>query len=117
MKYLVSLLFPFLFLLLHNSLSAHAVCSSSPVSPAEMVKRMGRGINIGNTMEAAQEGNWQDPMEECYFEEYVRQGFQNVRIPIRWDAHTATTTPYTIDASWLDRVEEVVDWGLSKRLV
>jgi endoglucanase len=78
---------------------------------------MGRGINIGNTMEAAQEGNWQDPMEECYFDEYVGQGFQNVRIPIRWDGHTATTAPYTIDASWLDRVEEVIDWGLSKGLV
>ena len=32
------------------------------VDPWEMIQRMGRGINIGNTMDAPTEGQWQAPI-------------------------------------------------------
>ena len=34
-------------------------------------------------------------------------GFGNVRIPVRWDEHTARTPPYAIDAIFMARVEQV----------
>jgi hypothetical protein len=47
---------------------------------------------------------------------YKSAGFQVVRVPVRWDPHTASTPPYKIDETWLKRVEEVVDWGLKRDL-
>jgi len=92
-------------------------CQQTAINPFEMVKRMGKGINMGNTMEAGNEGWWQDPAEEFYFDDYKNAGFSTVRLPIRWDQHTATEAPYTIDPDWLNRVEEVVDWGLERDLI
>lgn len=99
------------------SLSAQNPCSNQPITPQEMIVKMGRGINIGNTMEAVLEGNWQNPVQEYYFDDYVNAGFTHIRIPIRWDGHTTTTAPYMVDSSWLQRVEQVVDWGLSRGLI
>ncbi|MEL7160274.1 MAG: glycoside hydrolase family 5 protein, partial [Bacteroidota bacterium] len=90
---------------------------SGQLTPATAVAEMGRGINLGNTLEPPQESAWNNgPAEESYFDRYVEAGFTNVRIPVRWDQHTGSTPPYTVDATWMDRVEEVVDWGLERGL-
>ena len=87
------------------------------VDPWEMVKRMGRGINLGNTLDAPYEGQWADPAQEYYFDDFVDAGFTCVRIPVRWDNHLGTEPPFTIDSTWLDRVEQVVDWALDRNMV
>ncbi len=87
------------------------------LAPAQAVEEMGRGINLGNTLEPPTEGAWNNgPAEEKYFDAYVDAGFMNVRIPVRWDQHTANSAPYAVDGAWMDRVEEVVDWGLDRGL-
>jgi len=55
-------------------------------------------------------------VEESFFQQYKVKGFKNVRIPVCWDLHTATKAPYTINATWLDTVEEYVDWSLSRNM-
>ncbi len=91
------------------------VLLNAQITPAEAVARMGRGTNLGNTLEPPTEGGWNNPAaEESYFDDYVEAGFRTVRIPVTWDKHTATTAPYTVDASWLNRVEEIVEWGLER---
>jgi aryl-phospho-beta-D-glucosidase BglC (GH1 family) len=95
--------------------------SSGPVgkgvSPVEAIKLMGRGINMGNTLEAPSEGAWSGGMaQEYYFDDYKQAGFTCVRIPVTWDGHTTTVPPYSVDTSWMDRVEQVVDWGLKRGL-
>ena len=45
------------------------------------------------------------------------QGFTNVRIPVQWDHHTATTPPYKINRTFLERVDEVVDWSLKRGMI
>lgn len=98
-------------------------CLSVPTAAAQMTpsvaaELMGRGINLGNTLEPPTEGGWNNPAaEEYYFDDYVAAGFQTVRIPVRWDEHTGDSAPYTIDSAWMDRVEQVVDWGLSRDLI
>lgn len=91
--------------------------TQAQMTPAEAVSLMGRGINLGNTLEPPTEAAWNNPRaEEYYFDDYVSAGFKTVRVPVRWDQHTATTSPYAVNGAWMDRVEEVVDWGLSRDL-
>ncbi len=78
---------------------------------------MKKGINLGNTLEPPDEGGWNNPpAREYYFDLYKQAGFDVVRIPVRWDEHTSYTSPYRVDREWMDRVEEVVDWGLERDL-
>lgn len=90
---------------------------SGAVSAYSMIQRMGNGINMGNTLEPPYEGEWATAAREYYFDDYKAAGFKNVRIPIRWDNHASKQYPYTIDPAFLNRVEQVVDWSLSRGLV
>lgn len=88
---------------------------SAQLTPQEAIAEMGRGINLGNTLEPPTEGAWNNgPAQEAHFDAYVDAGFSNIRVPVRWDQHTADNAPFAIDQSWMDRVEQVVDWGLSR---
>ena len=50
----------------------------------EMQKRMGPiGINLGNTLDAPEEGNWAPRAEKRFFVEYREKNFTNVRVPVR----------------------------------
>ncbi|MGD1007079.1 MAG: cellulase family glycosylhydrolase [Ignavibacteriaceae bacterium] len=94
-----------------------AVSVKAQLTPQDAVKGMVRGINIGNTMEPPVEGAWDNPpLQERAFDDYKNAGFTSIRIPITWDGHTSITPPYTIDSTWLNRVEQVVNWGLRRGL-
>jgi len=94
-----------------------AAPARAQITPAEAAEQMGRGINLGNTMEPPTEGAWNNgPVQEHYFDDYVAAGFSTVRIPVRWDQHLGRTSPFTVNAAWMDRVEQVVDWGLARGL-
>jgi aryl-phospho-beta-D-glucosidase BglC (GH1 family) len=105
------------FKLFLTGLSISGSVVSGQVTPWEMVARMGKGINLGNTLEAPNEGDWSSPAEGYYFHDFIEAGFTCVRIPIRWTNHMLDSTPYTVDSAWMDRVEEVIDWALDTGLV
>jgi len=97
------------------------ICLSSPITsqitPHEAIARMRKGINLGNTHEAPTEASWNNPKaQEYYFDLYKEAGFDFVRIPVRWDNYTGKTAPYKVSEAWLNRIEEVLDWGLSRGL-
>jgi aryl-phospho-beta-D-glucosidase BglC (GH1 family) len=97
-------------------LSAYSL--SAQLTPEQAVAEMGRGINLGNTLEPPTEGGWNNgPAEEEYFDAYLEAGFTNIRIPVRWDQHTANAAPFAVNETWMNRVEEVVDWGLSRGFI
>jgi len=104
--------------LVHLFLVLFAATSlSAQLTPFEALEGMGRGINLGNTLEPPLESGWNNgPAQEAYFDGYVAAGFTNIRIPVRWDRHTQSGQPYNVDGAWMDRVEQVVDWGLSRGL-
>ena len=89
------------------------------LSAHDAVNAMARGINLGNTLDPpGGEGTWNNPpAEEYYFDDYRDAGFTCVRLSITWGGHIDTLPPYTIDSDWLDRIEEIVDWGLSRNLL
>lgn len=78
---------------------------------------LGRGINLGNKLEAPSEGEWGAPVEAWMLTTIEQGGFASVRIPTRWSAHAAASPPYTIDAAFLDRVTWVVDQALAAGLL
>jgi endoglucanase len=77
---------------------------------------LGRGINLGNKLEAPSEGEWGAPVEAWMLPTIAQGGFATVRIPIRWSGHAATAQPYAIDPTFMDRVTWVVDQALSAGL-
>lgn len=93
-----------------------SVSVKAQLSPQNAVKGMIRGINIGNSLEAPDEGEWNPPIQEHAFDDYKNAGFTAIRIPITWDAHTSKIPPYLIDSKWMNRVEQIVDWGLQRGL-
>jgi len=67
-----------------------------------------RCMNMGNALEASNEGDWGYTITAQDLRTVAAAGFDTVRIPIRWDAHTAHRAPYAIDAPFMARVKTVV---------
>jgi endoglucanase len=87
------------------------------VDPFEQNACLGRGVNLGNALEAPREGEWGVVLQEKYFQLIEEAGFDAVRIPIRWSAHAAPTAPYTIDDVFFERVDWAVDQALARGLL
>jgi len=104
-----------LFLLLLFSLGLSA--QQTPIH--QLNDRLGKGMNMGNMFEGPEEGAWGNPFREEYFSKIAALGFDHVRIPIRWDtpARTGQSSPYTINPSFLQRIQEVVDLALKEELM
>ena len=79
-------------------------------------KNIGKGINFGNALEAPNEGEWGLVIKESYVQAIADAGFNSVRLPICWSAHTSKNYPYSIDATFLNRVDEVMNWCLKRNL-
>lgn len=77
---------------------------------------LGRGVNLGNALEAPREGEWGVKLDERYFDLIKDAGFQSVRIPVRWSAHAGQSAPFRIDDTFRDRVDWAVRQTLERRL-
>ncbi len=74
------------------------------------------GINLGNALDAPAEGEWGVVIKDEYFEIIKDAGFNSVRVPVRWSAHTDTLAPFTIDSVFMARVHYVIDMALKHDL-
>jgi len=81
-----------------------------------------RGVNLGNMLEAPNEGEWGLFVEEEYFDLIQEAGFDFVRLPVRWFAHTKRIghddgdVGYEIEPAFFTRVDEIVGWALERDL-
>ncbi|WP_298821518.1 glycoside hydrolase family 5 protein [Chloroflexus sp.] len=78
--------------------------------------RLGRGINLGNALEAEQEGWWGVTLQEEYFRLVKAAGFDHVRVPIAWSHHTDHHPPYQIDETFFQRIDWVLEQSHSNGL-
>jgi endoglucanase len=88
-----------------------------PTFAPETAISLQRGLNLGNMLEAPNEGEWGLYMQEEYFDLIREAGFDFVRLPVRWSAHAATSAPYAIDTEFMARVDEIVEWALTRDLI
>ncbi|UII23919.1 cellulase family glycosylhydrolase [Fulvivirga ligni] len=72
------------------------------------------GWNLGNSLEVpGSETGWGNPPATQQLINQVKSaGFNVLRLPCAWDSYADQST-FQIDASWLARVKEVVDYGIS----
>ena len=80
-------------------------------------RALGRGVNMGNALDAPSEGEWGVTVREEYFDLIKQAGFNSVRMPIRWNAHAAESAPYTIEPAFFARIDQIVDWALKRDLL
>jgi endoglucanase len=79
-------------------------------------KRLGRGINFGNALEAPKEGAWGVTLKPEYFKAIHDAGFNSVRLPVKWSAHAAGEAPYALDEKFARRVDWAIDQALKNKL-
>ena len=77
---------------------------------------LGRGINLGNALDAPREGAWGVTLKADYFRLIKKAGFDSVRIPIRWSTHASTAAPYDIETGFFQRVDWAIGQALSRNL-
>jgi endoglucanase len=82
----------------------------------ERTKYLARSINFGNALEAPNEGEWGIKLEESYFAAVQKAGFTAIRLPIKWSNHALTKAPYTINPTFLARVDWAVQNATSRGL-
>ena len=94
------------------------VVALETLSSVEVVKRMGLGWNLGNTLEACGgrgvqvrdfETSWGNPeTTKDMIDQIKAAGFKSVRIPVAWSNLMGDN--YQIDQNLMGRVGEVVHW-------
>lgn len=120
----------FVAVLLFSLVASVSACARGPVTPAPtntpspepndpftINARLGRGVNLGNALEAPSEGAWGVVLKEEYFQKIKEGGFTGVRIPIRWSTHAAKEAPYTIKPDFIARIDWAVKQSLDRGLV
>ena len=103
-------------------------------SASQIVDAMKFGWNLGNTLDAYAGGNekngwagrntslgnktetnWGMPKTtQAMIAGIKTKGFSAIRIPVSWHDHIDSS--YTISASWMSRVKEIVDWAIAQDL-
>jgi endoglucanase len=75
-----------------------------------------KGINLGNRLEAPNEGDWGGTILPTDLPFIAERGFDHVRIPIRFSGHALASAPHTIDAGFFTRVDAVLDQAADANL-
>ena len=112
-------------LLCASLLMVSNLVSAQLPTASEIAAKMYPGWNLGNTMEANNNGtvftnnvglsgetSWQSTKTSKEVIDYVKSlGFKSVRIPCNWVCgHISNAADNTIDAEWMARVKEIVDY-------
>lgn len=99
----------------------------SSMTSLEMIRAMGNGINLGNTLEAYNhkgyisggnpdgfETGWGQPYTTAEMIQGMKNaGFDTIRIPVAWtNGMNYESGDYTIDERLMNRVETVVNYAL-----
>lgn len=94
----------------------------TPLNAAQIVAGMGAGWNLGNQMEASNNGvpsetAWGNPTITQALVDRVRAaGFKTIRIPVSYLNHIGPGPNYTINSAWLNRIQQVVDYAYHRGL-
>lgn len=103
----------------------------SGIDSVSLVKMLGNGINLGNTMEAyghttlgagagvsSYETFWGQPVTTAEMIKGMKEaGFDTLRIPIAWtNKMNYEAGDYTISKDYMDRVETIVNYALDAEM-
>ena len=81
----------------------------------DFVANMGVGWNLGNTLDTKSKDKtaWGNPeATKALIDAVKAKGFKTLRVPVTWQYNMGDAPDFTIEADYLNRVEEVVNYGL-----
>ena len=87
------------------------------LTSVEFTKQMGVGWNVGNSLDAVGgETNWGNPkITQQLIDSVKAAGFKTIRLPVAW-SQFSDANKFVISSSWMNRVEEVVNYALNADL-
>jgi endoglucanase len=87
------------------------------ITSVELARELAPGWNLGNSLDAiGGETAWGNPkITKKLIDSIKAAGFRSVRIPVAW-SHFTNATTFTIDSTWMARVEQVVNYALKDSL-
>lgn len=85
-------------------------------TPPRASRHFRRGLNLGNRLEAPNEGDWGGRILPTDFPFIASRGFDHVRLPVRFSGHAEPSAPYTIDAAFFERIDQVIAQALEAGL-
>lgn len=89
---------------------------------AEIAQLMGTGWNLGNSLEVPvasinAETQWNNPrVRQQLIDSVKAAGFKSIRIPVSWYVHASGGDGTAVDADWMARIKEVVDYCIKDDL-
>ncbi|MEV6303077.1 cellulase family glycosylhydrolase [Actinoplanes sp. NPDC051861] len=95
---------------------------TAQLSGPQLVADMGAGWNLGNQLEASNNGipsetAWGNPVITQALIDRVRaSGFKTIRIPVSYLGNIGAGPSYTVNTAWLNRIKEVVDYAYNRGL-
>jgi endoglucanase len=93
--------------------AALAACSREAQSQAAAPPfPMRRGVNLGNALEAPNEGDWGYRIELPHLDAIRDAGFDGLRLPVRFDAHAGSAPPYGFGGDFWRRIDAIVEHAL-----
>lgn len=96
-------------------IAAIALMGLSSAAHADTFKTK-RCMNMGNALDAPKEGQWGHTIEANSFKVIAEAGFDTVRIPVKWSAHTNGAPGYKINERFFRRVTDVLNQALANDL-
>lgn len=97
--------------------STHTNDEMTVTSAKDLVAQMKIGWNLGNTMDATggsgvdAETSWGNiETTKMMIDQVKDAGFNVFRLPVSWGTHMDEN--YTVDEAWMDRVQEIVNYGI-----
>lgn len=82
----------------------------------EALKHFRRGVNFGNYLEAPQGQNWGSRYTEADFDHVRAEGFDHVRLPIRWNDYTGPGPDFKLTDALYGQVDFLVTNALARGL-
>ena len=96
--------------------------SKTPVDYSKgraMNKKLGRGINFGNSWDAegagSNDGGWSNPIQDNWFGIVKSAGFNSIRLPVRWE-QDANANGGSISSARMNAVKADVDLAIKQGL-
>ncbi len=111
---------------LSASLSSSAASSSSAVEKVDysqgraMNRKLGKGINFGNSWESNGNGCldacWSNPIADDDFKLAKDAGFNSIRLPVNWNRTASNEPPYTVEPERLAGVKRHIQLAIDQGL-
>ncbi|GAA1703645.1 glycoside hydrolase family 5 protein [Kribbella yunnanensis] len=96
--------------------------ASPEAGAAQIVADLGVGWNLGNQLEANSNGYpsetaWGNPaITQALIDKVKAAGFKSIRIPVSYLRTIGAGPNYTLDAAWLNRIQQVVNYAYNRGL-